>query len=162
MDHVRKLVAIVLMIEIVILARLSLLSFPLSPHRYIQRILIKTIPIEMPFQVKTKNTFPTVKSWTKIKGDGKGWGKTILSVRAALEEAAAFFWDFDSQASIDISGDVERLTLEEEKGEFEKVVRRRQNIMMGSTTGQDEHEFVYKMSLHVVGDNQIVIILISY
>ena len=41
MDNVRKLVAIVLlMVEIVILAALSLLPFPLSPHRYVQRILI--------------------------------------------------------------------------------------------------------------------------
>ena len=99
-----------------------------------------------------------MKSWTKSEGAKKGWGKTILNARAALEEVAAFFWDFDSQASIDISGDVERLTLEEEKGEFEKVVRRRQNIMVGTTTIRERHEFVYRMSLHVIGDNQIIII----
>ena len=69
MDNVRKLVAIVLlMVEIVILAALSLLPFPLSPHRYVRRILIRTLPIEIRFQIKMKNTFPTVKSWTKVEG----------------------------------------------------------------------------------------------
>ena len=89
-----------------------------------------------------------MKSWTKSEGAKKGWGKTILNVRAALEEAAAFFWDFDSQALIDISGDAERVTLKEERGEFEKVVRRR----------GDAHEFVFKMSLHVISEDQIIII----
>ena len=98
---------------------------------------------------KVNKVFPLVKSWTKIEGIGKGWGKTVLNVRAALEEVAAFIWDFDSQACIDISDDVERSVLEEEREEFEKVVRRR---------GHDSFEFVFKMFLHVISDDHIIII----
>ena len=109
-------------------------------------------------QVKVKNTFPLVKSWTKSEGGvKKGWGKTILNVRAALEEAASFFWDFDSRAHDNITADVEREVLEEETGEFEQVVRRRHSVS-GMLPGHDSFEFIYKMSLYVIGDDQIVII----
>ena len=99
-------------------------------------------------KIIVKNAFPTVKSWTKIEDTGEGWGKTILNVRARLIEAAAFFWDFEGCASADTTEGIERVVLEEEEGKFEKVVRRRQNGL----------DFVYKMSLHVISYNKIVIV----
>ncbi|GMI18049.1 hypothetical protein TrLO_g4468 [Triparma laevis f. longispina] len=47
-----------------------------------------------------------------------------------MEEVAAFFWDFDSRANMEISGDILR-SFEEDKegaGSFKKIVKRRQQI----------------------------------
>lgn len=57
---------------------------------------------------------------------GKGWGRTSLRVRASIEEVAVFFWNFDSRANMENSGDIER-TCEEIKGgpSFKMVVTKR-------------------------------------
>ena len=109
-------------------------------------------------QVKVKNTFPLTNSWTKIYGFGKGWGMTRVNVLATLEEAAAFFWHFESRAHADVTGDTER-SIVETRGDFFKVVQRRQKL--GSKHGgiHHEREFFNEMSLHKINEDTIVILM---
>ena len=82
----------------------------------------------------------------------------IVNVRAALEEVAAFFWDFDSRAYAEISGDDARRTVLKEPREFEKVVRRSQSVTAKHFRGGGYGEFVCKMAMHIISENKIVII----
>ena len=100
--------------------------------------------------------FPLANSWVKVDGFGKGWGFMSVSVTATLEDTAAFVWDFESRAHADATGDTERSILET-KGEFMKVVRRRQRIESKHGHIYKEREFVNMMSLHIVNANVIVV-----
>ena len=108
-----------------------------------------------------KTAFPMAKSWVKVTGGGKGWGMTTVNVRASLEEAAAFFWDFDSRAYAEITEDLERKVLRR-RGVFQQDVRRRQKLENIRRGMNHEREFVNKMSLHVVGNDKIVIAMEPY
>ena len=51
--------------------------------------------------------FGLAKAWSKIE-KSMSWGQISVPIRATLEEVAAFFWHFDSRASTEMSGDLER------------------------------------------------------
>ena len=66
----------------------------------------------------------SAQQWVKLEGRGKGWGKSLVTVCAGLEEVAAYFWDTESRigTSLGRSCEVEE---SDSQGLFEKVVRRR-------------------------------------
>ncbi|GMH73697.1 hypothetical protein TL16_g06259 [Triparma laevis f. inornata] len=99
---------------------------------------------------------------TKVQANvvgGKGWGSTSMNVRAEMEEAAAFFWDFGSRANIEISSDVERTVVEDEEGAggFKRIVKRRQQ----STHGGHHHDrsFASEMKLQRADGDRIFILM---
>jgi hypothetical protein len=73
-----------------------------------------------------------------------------------LEEAAAFFWDFESRVHQETTGDVERV-IEEKKGAWEVVVRRRQKLKSVHGGIHRDREFLNVMKLHKMDENTIVI-----
>ena len=112
--------------------------------------------IERIGKVKVKSAFPLTKSWVKVEGFGKGWGLMTTNVMASLEDAAAYFWDFESRAHADITGDTERSVMGR-RGEFVKFVRRRQKVESKHGGIHRERTFLNEMTLHVVNANIIVI-----
>ena len=107
-------------------------------------------------KVKVKNAFPLAKNWVKVEGFGKGWGLASVSVTSTLEDAAAFFWDFESRAHTEVTGDTERSVLKR-SSDFTKIVRRRQKLESKHGGMHHERVFLNKMSLHIVDENVIVI-----
>jgi len=88
----------------------------------------------------TQDGFVNLLGMEKIKGEansdtfvkiesgmGEGWGKTVVTVTADLEEAVAYFWDFTSRNLIQTSRDHERIVTQR-KGNWEFSVRRTQQI----------------------------------
>jgi hypothetical protein len=105
---------------------------------------------------KVKGAFPLSDTWIKVEEMGKGRGKTTVTVRASLEEAAAYFWDFESRVHQETTGDVERV-VKEKKGAWEVVVRRRQKLESKHGGIHSDREFWYVMKLHKVDENIIVV-----
>ena len=119
--------------------------------------------LELEGKQKVKGAFPLSDTWTKVEDKGKGWGKTTVTVRAGLEEAAAYFWDFESKVNQETTGDVERV-IEEKKGTWEVVVRRKQKLESKQGGFHRVREFWNVMKLHKMDENTIVIIIepVSY
>jgi hypothetical protein len=107
---------------------------------------------------KVEGAFPLSDTWIKVERKGEGWGKTTMTVRAGLEEAAAYFWDFESRVHQETIGDVERV-VEEKKGTWEVVVRRRQKLESKQGVKNIDREFWNVMKLHKMDENTIVIIM---
>ncbi|GMH69388.1 hypothetical protein TL16_g05146 [Triparma laevis f. inornata] len=85
------------------------------------------------------------------KGGAWVWGKTNVEVRGAVEEVAAFFWDFESRASTEIGRDEGRVVVEESvDGDWgRKVVRR----------GGKKAVFLNEMALHCIDEDCIVVLI---
>ncbi|GMH55451.1 hypothetical protein TL16_g01910 [Triparma laevis f. inornata] len=92
---------------------------------------------------------------------GKGWGSTSVNVRAEMEEVAAFFWDFDSRANMQISRDVERTFEEDEEGAggFKKIVKRHQQISSSHGGQHHDRSFASEMTLKRADDDTIIILM---
>jgi hypothetical protein len=92
---------------------------------------------------------------------GVGWGKTTVLVRAELEEVAAFFWDFNSRANVEISGDVERIVGGEKEdddlGIVRKVVSRRRKLESSHRGHHHDRSFDSEMTFHRIDDDTIII-----
>ena len=82
----------------------------------------------------------------------------MVNVLATFENTVSFFWDFESRAHADVTGDVERRVLET-RGNLTKVVLRRQKLDSKHGGKHHEREFVNEMSLHTINDDTIVIVL---
>jgi len=65
----------------------------------------------------------TSKTWIKILGAGRGLGKTVVAVRAGLEEVAAYFWDFESRENALVNGGLVGV-IEEKLRDFQIIVKR--------------------------------------
>jgi len=107
-------------------------------------------------KVKSEGAFPLSETFIKVKRKGMGWGKTSLRVRAELEEAAAFFWDFNSRIHKETTGDQERL-VEKSRNEWELVLKRRQKIESKHGSKHRMREFWNTVKLHKVDNDTIVI-----
>jgi hypothetical protein len=101
---------------------------------------------------KVKGAFPLSDAWLLLEGKGKGWGKTTIKVREELEEAAAFFWDFESRINHETTGDFER-SVEEKKGKWEVVVSRTKKL----EAIHRPRNFWNLMKLHKINKDMIVI-----
>ncbi|GMI18146.1 hypothetical protein TrLO_g4614 [Triparma laevis f. longispina] len=87
---------------------------------------------------------------------GKGWGKTSIEVRAGMEEVAAFFWDFDSRANIEISDNIERRIVNE--GDWKRVVIRMQRLTSKHHGHHSNRRFVNEMTLHKLDDETMLLL----
>ncbi|GMI47646.1 hypothetical protein TrCOL_g5426 [Triparma columacea] len=115
-----------------------------------------TKSLEVEGKQKVEGAFPLADTWLKVEEKGKGWGKTTVTVRAGLKEAAAYFWDFESKVNQETTGDVERV-IEEKKGTWEVVVRRKQKLESKEGVKNKHREFWNVMKLHKMDENTIVI-----
>ncbi|GMH67615.1 hypothetical protein TL16_g04726 [Triparma laevis f. inornata] len=94
---------------------------------------------------------------------GKAWGSTSVHVRAELEEAAAFFWDFGSRVNMEISGDVERTFEENENYDEEthkKIVMRRQHLESRHGVHHRDRIFNSEIVLRSLHDHEGGIVLV--
>ncbi|GMI48438.1 hypothetical protein TrCOL_g6642 [Triparma columacea] len=107
---------------------------------------------------KVKGALPLSDTWIKVEEKGKGWGNTTVTVGAGLEEAAAYFWDFESRVHQETTGDVERV-VEEKKGTWEVVVRKRQKLESKQGVKNRDREFWNVMKLHKMDKDTIVIVM---
>ena len=108
--------------------------------------------------VKVSSAFPMAKSFTKITGVGKAWGTSSMTIRAPLDETTAFFWDFQSRASSDFTGNIQRLVLQK-RDEFNIVVQRIQTLESKHGGKHRNREFINDMTLHVVNEDRNVIVM---
>ena len=84
--------------------------------------------------------------------EGQGWGKTVVSVKASLEQTAAFFWDVNSRVNTSSDPTVEVI---DEKG-FEKTIKRTE--LLGRLKGfRSIGEFTSRMKLVRTGQNSLVL-----
>mmetsp|Transcript_23176 Transcript_23176/g.43548 ORF Transcript_23176/g.43548 Transcript_23176/m.43548 type:complete len:1049 (-) Transcript_23176:44-3190(-) len=92
---------------------------------------------------------------------GKGWGSTSIEVEADIEEVAAFLWDFDSRANMQISGDIERRVLRDrvDNNFFKRVVTRRQRLNSSHHGQHSNRRFTNRMTLHKLDADTFVLLL---
>ena len=88
---------------------------------------------------------------------GKGEGRTTVSVRAGLEEAAAFFWDFTSRVNLSLSGDIQRTLEEEKRGEWEILTKKRRKLGPKHGSSHNDREYLNIMNLVKTDENTIII-----
>ncbi|GMI02548.1 hypothetical protein TrVE_jg10594 [Triparma verrucosa] len=92
---------------------------------------------------------------------GKGWGSTSIEVEADIEEVAAFLWDFDSRANMQISGDIERRVLRDsvDNNFFKRVVMRRKRLKSSHHGQHSIRRFTNRMTLHKLDADTFVLLL---
>ena len=84
---------------------------------------------------KTSLASSYAQTWIKAEGKGKVWGKTVVIVRAGLEETVSFFWDIENRANETMNGKSESRIVEK-KGEFEMTVEKREEVRAQDTSSQ--------------------------
>jgi hypothetical protein len=84
-------------------------------------------------------------TWIKVERGGKGWGKSQITVKASVEEVAAFFWQVDSRTTV-FTKDVT---------EFEKIVWAKEKIE--SRYNAMERFYTYRMKMLRTGKGTIFI-----
>ena len=107
---------------------------------------------------KVENALPTADSWVQLDKMGRGWGKATVTCKASLEEAAAFFWDYDSGHFRTVSGDVER-KVKERPAHWEAVVWKKSKLQSKHGGSHRLREFWNSMTLHKVDNDTFVITL---
>ena len=109
-------------------------------------------------------SFPLADNWilkTQLKA-GKGWGSAEVNVKARLEEVAAFFWNFDSRALLNITKDLSRDKYRKDTpdGTMKQAVKRRVRFKSARHSFFNDRVFQNVMSLHWI-DNETIIILLT-
>jgi len=108
--------------------------------------------------------FPLAETRLKIVSKGEGYGKANFTVPVNVEEAAAYFWDYQSRAHLFVTHDRER-EIEERKGDWDMLVRRVQRIeknqkrrsKIGGVEGKHIRILRSAMKLQKTNDDTIVI-----
>lgn len=114
---------------------------------------------------KPLHTFGLSKSTkiaTRILG-GIGWGVTRIDMKASLEEAAAFFFDFNSRASQEIANDIERMAKkhQEDEGCLKSMLKRRVKLRRSKRTGlAQERKFFNQMVVHKIDSDNILVTML--
>jgi hypothetical protein len=91
-----------------------------------------------------------------VREPGIGRGKANVVIRAGLEEAAAFFWDFESNIHLATTDDHERV-MTQGAVDWEAVVWRRQKIASKHGMKHRERGFKNIMTMHRVARDVLVI-----
>jgi len=106
---------------------------------------------------------------TMVKGRGNAWmyrksakgrgnGRIVTFLRVSLEEAAAFFFDFDSRENLSLSGDKVR-AVKEKRSDWEVVTKRtfRLESSIKHKSANHDREFTNVMRLVKLDEDTIVI-----
>ncbi|GMH61177.1 hypothetical protein TL16_g03202 [Triparma laevis f. inornata] len=78
---------------------------------------------------------------------GHAWGRTFITIRAGVEEVAAFIWDYGSRTNMEISKDIERTFEEGEDSGFMKSVTRRHELSSKHGVHHRDRTFASDMTL---------------
>ena len=108
-------------------------------------------------------SYPLADNWilrSQLKS-GKGWGSAEVNVKASLEEAAAFFWNYDSRAYMKVTKDMSRKRSRKESinGTMKQGVKRRIKFKSNRHNFYNDRVFQNVLSLHWLNNDTIVILL---
>ena len=69
----------------------------------------------------------------KVEAGGKGWGKTVLTMRTTLDEAVNKFWNIGNVSDTDVDGEADKVVVEQMISDTE--------VRTGYTTGFDRKQW---------------------
>ena len=97
-------------------------------------------------------------TWVQIRGGGgNGWGKTVTTARADLEDVAAYFWNIESRAKENSKVDFKTVVVETSKISLQKTVRTIEKLESKHHAVHHDRVFLSRMELHKADKETLVI-----